>query len=53
MGEGEFLGKLRLPLGPDETQGYVLYPGFIDSCFQTCMATILNSEEQVIYSLWD
>jgi acyl transferase domain-containing protein/surfactin synthase thioesterase subunit/acyl carrier protein len=35
VGDDELLARMRLPEGAGETQGYVLYPGFIDSCFQT------------------
>ena len=36
--ESEILAKMRVACEPIETQRYVLYPGFIDSCFQSLFA---------------
>ncbi len=42
IGENELLGQLRLPVGKEEEQSYVLHPGFIDSCFQSLMSLLYN-----------
>ncbi len=41
IGENELLGQLRLPTG-EEDQEYILHPGFLDSCFQTIFALLIN-----------
>ncbi len=36
----EALGRMRLPAAPDESRGFVLPPGLIDSCFQVLAAAL-------------
>lgn len=43
----ETLAKMRVPLGEIETARYVLYPGYIDSTFQSMLAT-LNADEEML-----
>ncbi|MCL4267593.1 MAG: SDR family oxidoreductase [Anaerolineae bacterium] len=51
FGENEALGRLRLPHGPAEVEGYALHPGLIDSswllqasCQRTNLAALVSSE---------
>ncbi|MFI4954315.1 MAG: SDR family NAD(P)-dependent oxidoreductase, partial [Gammaproteobacteria bacterium] len=43
--EGAVLAQMRLADEPVETRGYLLYPGLIDSCFQSLLAVMPEAED--------
>ena len=47
----ELLAKMRFPESGAESKNYVLYPGFIDSVFQTSFAFMMLSEHIDILSI--
>ncbi|MCP4993781.1 MAG: SDR family NAD(P)-dependent oxidoreductase [Gammaproteobacteria bacterium] len=48
-GEGEVLGRLRMPEGIPSLSGYVLHPGLLDACFQVTGGSYQMGEIDAAY----
>lgn len=50
VGKDQLLAELRPPK-EEEKSGYVLHPGFIDSCFQTILGKIIEGEKEKVVAI--
>ena len=46
QGDGEMLCRMKLPRQFTGTEGYQLYPGLIDSCFQPALLAVAGEEQR-------
>jgi NADPH:quinone reductase-like Zn-dependent oxidoreductase/acyl carrier protein len=51
--DGEALGQMRAPHNRDETQGYPIFPGLLDSCFQLLAITSRGNDPSAMAETGD